>query len=159
MDPNQETIDYTAVRRLQDSYADIVTRRAWSELEEIMRPNAPIILDTRTRPLMTFTGPVEIGNFIRDSIAHFSFFEFSILNSHVMLRQDDNANVAAARMYICEIRCDGTTGEWTRAYGIYHDRYERLDGQWWFAARRYHSLAREPESAVFPFPANVPHST
>jgi hypothetical protein len=156
MDPTtQEIVDYIAVRRLQDSYADIVTRRAWSELEEIIRPNAPILLDTRTRPLLNFTGPVEIGDFIRDSIAHFAFFEFAILNAHVMLNHDGNANVAAARMWICEIRCEQANGEWTRAYGIYHDRYERLDGRWWFAARRYHSLAREPESAVFPFPQQI----
>ena len=35
MEPElQETIDYIAVRRLQNAYADIVTRRAWAELHD-----------------------------------------------------------------------------------------------------------------------------
>jgi hypothetical protein len=151
----QETADYIALRRLQDSYADIATRRAWPELHEIIRPDAPIVLDTRTRPVMAFTGPQEIGDFIDDAIAHFSFFEFAILNARISLCHGGDPEVARARMYICEIRCEEATGEWTRAYGVYHDRHVRSDGRWWFAARNYHSLAREPESAVFPFPADA----
>jgi hypothetical protein len=40
---------------------------------------------------------------------------------------------------------------------VYHDAYERHDGRWWFAHRRYHSLARTaPDLAVFPFPDVTP---
>ncbi|MFO7592107.1 MAG: hypothetical protein R6X23_14650 [Acidimicrobiia bacterium] len=37
---------------------------------------------------------------------------------------------------------DADTGEWNNAFGVYHDRYRRVDGEWRFARRRYHSLAR-----------------
>ena len=41
MDLAQETIDYIAVSRLHHAYADIATRRAWGELDEIFVPEHP----------------------------------------------------------------------------------------------------------------------
>ena len=35
-------IEYTALRRLQNAYADVVTRRAWPELESDIK-NAPMV--------------------------------------------------------------------------------------------------------------------
>ena len=31
---------------------------------------------------------------------------------------------------------------WPIAHGLYQDRYRHVDGRWWFARRRYRSLAR-----------------
>lgn len=45
-------------------------------------------------------------------------------------------------MYINELRHDEASGRFTHAYGLYRDDYVRVDGQWWFARRRYQSLAR-----------------
>jgi len=49
MDPTRETIDYIAVSRLHAAYADIATRRAWAELDEIFVPEIPVTLDLRDR--------------------------------------------------------------------------------------------------------------
>jgi SnoaL-like domain len=152
----QETLDYIAVRRLQDAYADLAGRRAWSELAEIVLADAPISLDTRTQPALRFVGPQAVAEFLAPIVDRYAFFQFAILNTRVLVPHGGDGDAALARMTICEHRCDtgagDGTGEWTRAFGVYHDHCRRVDGRWWIAARRYHSLAREPESAVFAFP-------
>ena len=77
----QETVDYVAVRRLQDSYADIVTRRAWAEFHDIFVPDIDVVLDTRKGDLINAYGPDQVSGFIDAAIARFDFFEFVILNA------------------------------------------------------------------------------
>jgi len=149
-----ETVDYLAIRRLQDAYADVVTRNAWAELGDLFLGDAVIEVDIRRGAPLVFTGPTELGAFIADAIAKFGFFEFVILNAVIDVGAD-GTDAATARMYMCELRTDRATGEWVSSYGVYHDRYARRDGRWWFEHRRYHSLARtDPEgrSEVFDFP-------
>jgi hypothetical protein len=141
-EPAREADDHLAIGRLQARYADTVTRRAWEELAELFLPDAPVHIDTVSREPFDLTGPKEVGRFIGDAVERFSFFEFVILNSHVELGADDDPDAATARMFMCEQRLDGATGQWSTAYGLYRDRYRRVDGRWWFAARRYRSLAR-----------------
>jgi hypothetical protein len=145
-DPEQdqvrETVDHLAINRLQARYADTVTRRAWAELAELFLPDAPVHIDTVSREPFDLTGPDEVGRFIGGAVERFTFFEFVVLNSHVELGTDGDRDAAGARMFMCEQRLDGTTGEWSTAYGLYRDRYRRVDGRWWFADRRYRSLAR-----------------
>lgn len=150
------TESYIALRRLQNRYADIVTRRAWPELAEIFRPDCRLDLDLGDR-VATYTGPAEIGTFIGNAISGFSFFQFVILNTVIEI--DDPACVAAARMYMHELRVGREDGRRTDAYGVYHDRFERDGGgRWWFARRRYASFSRTaPQGAaedqvVFPLP-------
>jgi hypothetical protein len=145
----QETIDYIAIRRLQAAYADIVTRRAWPELARIFLPGAQVTVDTMNGSPLLLDGPEGVGGFISEAIAHFDFFEFVILNTVIDIDGDE----AHARMYIWELRHDPVGGR-SNAYGLYRDDYARLDGQWWFAGRRYQSLARTQTTdyAVFPFP-------
>jgi hypothetical protein len=60
---------------------------------------------------------------------------------------------------MCELRQTEADGRGSIAYGVYHDAYERHGGRWWFAHRRYHSLARTaPDLVVFPFPDVTPGS-
>jgi hypothetical protein len=151
-----ETVEYVAVRRLQDRYADVVTRRAWDELHEIMRPTCTLELDLGDRT-MGFDGPGAIGEFIGTELLRFSFFEFVILNTVVDVRLDDGT--AASRMYMQELRQNVEDGRRTNAFGVYHDSFERDDdGRWWFARRRYASYSRtavdgpEHEQVVFDLP-------
>jgi hypothetical protein len=146
---DQETVDYVAIRRLQAAYADKVTRRAWAELADIFLPGAQVVVDTMVGTPLVLDGPEGVGGFISGAIAHFDFFEFVILNTVI----DIDGDRASGRMYIWELRHDPVGGR-SNAYGLYRDDYQRVDGRWWFAGRRYQSLARTlpAEVAVFPFP-------
>jgi len=148
---DQETIDYIALRRLQNRYADIVTRRAWSELNRIMLPNIEIVIDRRNVAPLVVHGPEGIGGFIREAIAHFDLFEFVILNTVIEIDGD----TARARMYMWEIRHDPAAGR-SDAFGLYQDEHRKLDGRWWFSGRRYQTLARTQvaDYSVYPMPGN-----
>ena len=141
-----ETVEYVALQRLQSRYADAVTRRAWDELAGMVRPDCPIVVDVRHRQFK-LTGPAQYGEFIARQIERFSLFEFVLLNT--VMRIDVPEGVAAARVYMQEIRQNVSDGRRTDAYGVYHDRLERDDeGRWWFAKRHYRSFARTAEPRV-----------
>jgi hypothetical protein len=148
-----ETVDYVAIRRLQDAYADIVTRRAWGELDEVFLPATRVTLHRGSSDPLLLEGPRAIGDFIGNAIAGLDFFEFVILNTRVVLRHGNDDDAAVARVYMNELRHDGATGQWTTVYGVYHDAHRRVDGRWWFAERRYHTLARTGRAVdAFAFP-------
>lgn len=146
---SQETIDYIALRRLQNAYADIVTRRAWPELAKIFVPEAEVVIDRRDVAPLVLRGPGGVGDFIAGAIAHFDLFEFVILNSVIEIEGE----AARARMYMWEIRHDPAAGR-SDAFGLYQDEHRKLDGRWWFWGRRYQTLARTQvaDYSVFPLP-------
>ena len=148
----QEIIDYVSLRRLQNTYADIVNRRAWNELHHIFRPDITVSLDLLDQ-VIELIGPDEVGNFIGTSIAHMDLFEFVILNTVI----DIDGDSASARMFMWELRHDPEAGR-TDAYGLYRDQFVRRDGKWWFARRRYQSLGRVSEMGskcvTFPLPTD-----
>ena len=148
----QDTIDYVAITRLQNAYADVVTRRAWAEFHDMFLADAPVRVDTVTNAVIALTGPQEIGDFIGAAVERFEFFEFVPLSTRVELRMGGDADRAAARLYICELRQDAASGHSTQAFGVYQDEYRRVDGKWWFAQRNYQSLARSGRGEVFAFP-------
>jgi hypothetical protein len=153
-----EAVAYTQLRRLQSRYADIVTRRAWPELSEIMRADCVITVNLVDDEIH-FHGPQEIGDFIGGQLQQFDFFEFVILNT--VMDIDVAAGAASARMYMQEARQNLTDGVRSDTFGVYHDRFERDDDGWWFARRRYQSYARtnggeraegDADLTVFPLP-------
>ncbi len=156
---DQSTVDYLAISRLQATYADIVTRRAWAELHDIFRPDIVIEVDRRVGDPLRIVGPDELGRFVGTSLEDFSFFEFVILNSVIDVGTGGDPNVATSRFYMNELRLERADGRFTKVYGLYQDRYRRVDGRWWFDRRWYGTLARTsaPGSAAaldtFPFPA------
>src|SRR3954447_23837882 len=106
MDPLQETIDYIAVSRLHAAYADIATRRAWDELDEIFVPDIPVTVDLRDRDAYQFESRDAFRDFVSAAVDRFEFFEFVILNSRVYLEHEGNPDAAVARMYMSELRQD-----------------------------------------------------
>jgi len=147
-----EVVDYVALRRLQAAYADVVSRRAWPELEPLFVPQCEIIVDRRTLDPLILTGAAALGAFVGSAIERFEFFEFTILNAVIDTDPVRPSN-ARGRLWMCELRQDRESGQWSNAYGVYHDHYSREDGAWRFARRRYHSLARTaPATQVFAFP-------
>lgn len=158
MDDSQvrETVRYVAIRRLQNAYADVVTRRAWGELDGLFLPDAAVEVDTRAGEPFRLEGPQAVGEFIGHAISGFEFFEFVILNARVEIAPEPDDDRAAGRVYICELRQDAVSGRFSVAYGVYHDRYRYAGGHWWFEHRRYHSLARTSrDTEVFAFPDHL----
>jgi hypothetical protein len=148
-----EAVHDTGVRRLQHAYADVINRRAWPELDHLFLPDAPIVIDRRTGEPLRLIGGVALGEFIGGSVEQFEFFEFVILNAHIAFPDGAMAGTAVSRLFMCELRQDRTSGRWTNAYGLYHDRYTFDSDRWRFAERRYHSLARHGRDLdAFPFP-------
>ena len=153
---DHELLDYVAVCRLQAAYADAVTRRAWSDLDLLFLPEAPVQVDTVTGAPLEFVGSAGIGGFIAGAVERFEFFELVILNVHVIGEPpgvpDAHRNELRSRSFTCELRQERSNGHWTNAFGVYHDDLRRIDGEWRYARRRYQSLARTGRSEVFPFP-------
>jgi len=149
-----EAVNDTSVRRLQHAYADVVNRRAWPELESLFLPDAEVVIDRRAGDPLRLVGGKEVGEFIGTAIAHFSFFEFVILNAHIVFPDGPEVGSAVCRLFMCELRQD-ESGRFSTAFGLYHDRYAMEGDRWWFAERRYHSLARHGGVLdVFPLPAD-----
>ena len=141
-----EALAYVELHRLESRYADVVTRRAWDELADFVRDDCLIVVDVR-HTKFELTGPTEYGEFIDRQIQRFSLFEFVLLNT--VMQIDAGRGVAAARVYMQEIRQNVSDGRRTDAFGVYHDRLERGDdGLWRFARRHYRSFARNAEPRV-----------
>lgn len=145
----QETIDYIALRRLQSAYADVVTRRAWPELEGLFRPEAEVVIDRMDGEPLVLRGPRAVGDFISKAIERFDLFEFVVLNTVI----DIQGERASARLYMWEARHDPIGGR-SDAFGLYRDEHRRIDGRWWFSGRRYQTLGRSlgAQLSVFPLP-------
>ena len=151
---DRQVADHLAISQLQSAYADVINRRAWPELVELFLPDAAVRIDTVSRDPFVLAGPDQVGEFIAGAIERFAFFEFVILNSRINLAVDGDADRAAARIFMCEIRLETASDEWSTAYGVYHDRYERSPAGWRFARRDYQSLARTT-GEVFEFPHHL----
>lgn len=149
---DDDALAYLAVTRLYAAYADVVTRRAWPELDALFTPDAPIHVDRVNLPPIELRGAAGLGRFVAESIERFEFFEFVILNHVVRVR---GGGTARGRLYMVELRQERDSGDWSNAFGVYHDELVVSDGTGRFAERHYQSLARKtgPQRAdVFPFP-------
>ncbi|QXC59600.1 nuclear transport factor 2 family protein [Aquihabitans sp. G128] len=154
-DDLQQTVDHVAISRLQQAYADVVTRRDWPGLYDLFTRDATVDLDLVTRPALHMDGPGELGTFVGQAIERFEHFQFVILNSHIELWPDGDRNVATARVFMAELRQVNSVDGRDDAHGLYRDTYRRIDGRWWITARRYRSMARFPSGEVFPLPPDL----
>ena len=151
--PEPDDLDYVGIHRLHAAYADAVSRRAWSELDGLFLPDAPIRVDTVTGDPIEAVGAAGIGGFIAGAVERFEFFELVILNVHV-LPGGEGSDERESRAFTCELRQEASNGHWSNAFGVYHDDVRRLDGRWRYARRRYQSIARTGRAEVFPFPSD-----
>jgi hypothetical protein len=147
--PEQDALAYLAITRLQNAYADVITRRAWPELAALFTPDAPVHVDMVTLDPIELVGPEQIGEFIGTAVSRFDFFELVILSAVVDVQSETEA---VGRFYMQELRQDAASGGWTDAYGVYHDRYAHDGERWRFAERSYQTLARTSRFETFPFP-------
>jgi hypothetical protein len=134
----EETVCRVAIQGLQGAYADSVNRRSWRELSALFLPDARIELTTLKQQPLVLTGPEALGRFIAEFVERLDFFQFVLLNSRLELRLDEDA--ALGRHFICEYRWEQASGRFTQVFGVYRDRYRRIDGRWWFEHRAFDPL-------------------
>lgn len=147
----EEMASYIAIQRLLAAYADTVNRRAWGELPELFLEDATIDVIPLKKPPLTLAGAEALGRFIDAAIERFDFFQFVFHNSRLQIELEKN--LARARNYISEYRRETASGEWTQVFGVYHDRYRRIDGRWFFEHRAFSPLASwGSDNRVFDFP-------
>jgi hypothetical protein len=147
---DEDLVGYLGVTRLISAYADVVSRRAWDELDGLFEPETLIEVDTVTAEPLRFRGPGEFGSFVARSIERFEFFEFVVLNTVIDVA---SPSTATGRVWMVELRQDRASGGWSNAFGVYHDTYAASASGWRFAERHYQSLARTGRFKIFPFPS------
>ena len=128
-----DAAEHVALLDLQRRYGDVVSRRAWDELADLLAPECALHLALRDgdRALL---GADEVIGFVSSAVAAFDVFLFSVQNAVV-------GPGPTGRMWIHELRWDAD-GERTDAYGLYEDEFVRgADGRWRFASRRYTSIS------------------
>ncbi len=136
-DALKETLDWVAIRRLHARYADAVNRRAWSELEELFLPEAVVRIELPRQEPIEAVGPEALGRVIGEAVRRFDWLQFVVLEAVIEGQPGTPDDEAMGRIYMVELRLDAKTGQETKAFGLYQDRYRRTDAGWRFAARRF----------------------
>lgn len=143
-----DDLAYLAITRLLGAYADIATRKAWSEFAPLAAPDARFTFDTKNG-VFEVVGAEAFGEFGAQSLERFTFYEYIPLNHVVKV---DSPTTARGRVYSFEVGEDRETSDWSTYYGLYHDDYVHVDGAWRFARRHYQALARRTNDHLDWFP-------
>lgn len=133
-----ETACRVAIQALLAAYTDVVNRRSWSELRSLFLPDARIELTTLKQGPLVLTGPEALGRFVAGFVERLDFFQFVLLNARIEPGPD--ADSALGRHFICEYRWEKVDGRFDQVFGVYRDRYRRVDGRWLFAQRLFDPL-------------------
>ena len=136
-DELQQTIDWVAIRRLHARYADAVNRRAWPELADLFLPDAVVRIELPRQEPIEAAGPEALGRFIDGAVQRFDWFQFVVLEARIEWPPDGPDDEAVGRIYMVELRLDAKSGQETKAFGLYQDRYRRTAEGWRFAGRRF----------------------
>jgi hypothetical protein len=146
---NDDGLSYLAITRLQHSYADIATRRAWNEVASLATPDARFSFDTHSGNAFDVEGPVAFGEFGANMTGSFTFYEYIPLNFVVTIGSDGTAK---GRSYSLEVAEIAETAEWIDFYGVYQDEYKVFEGTWRFARRQYRTFGRRTAGRLEAFP-------
>ena len=139
---------FLAVTRLLGAYADIATRKAWSEFPPLVAPDARFTFDTKSG-VVEVVGAEAFVQFGAKSLEGFTFYEYIPLN--VVVKADSDTT-ARGRVYSFEVGEDRESGAWLTFYGLYDDDYVQVEGEWRFASRHYQALARRTNDQLDWFP-------
>jgi SnoaL-like domain len=150
---DRELLAHVAITRLQGRYADIASRQAWSEVQSIVLPDATFSFDLGAGDVLAFVGPDELAAFGARACERFTFYQYIPLNTVVSLTSKHRAS---GRSYALEVGVDKANGEWTEFYGLYDDDYAVDHGEWRFARRHFHTLARRGGGKTRTFPPTSP---
>lgn len=127
-----DAADQISLRAVQHGYGDVVSRRAWGELDEFFIADCSLVL-ALGRGDETVQGADEIISFVSDAVSTFDVFVFEVMNAVV-------GPGLTGRMWIHELRWKD--GEQTDAYGLYQDTFAQDSlGRWRFSSRHYTSIS------------------
>ncbi|MGO8859493.1 MAG: nuclear transport factor 2 family protein [Acidimicrobiales bacterium] len=149
-----DPVAYIAIAQLQRRYADISTRRAWSEVVAIATPDCRFSFDTR-HGLYEIEGAAAFAESGAQLADRFTFSDFIPVNFVVTFGVDGTAD---GRSYCLEVAQERETGEWIEHYGLYEDEYALFEGTWRFSRRHYRTLARRTAAGpaeIFPLAAPI----
>ena len=129
--------DRLAIRELMDIYSDAVNQRdtalwasTWAEDSSWKLPVIP--------GMENVVGKENIVNAWQAGMAMFPFIFMSISVGDIQV----NGNTATVRAYTTEV-CTTLDGTEIRPRGQYDDQLVKIDGQWLFKERIFHSLYGE----------------
>ena len=105
----------------------VMVRARGESIEVLRAATIPVPPDLSAQDAAAF------GRFLDDVTKRFDFFQFVLLNARLELEPGGDA--ARGRLFICEYRWEKAAGRWTQVFGVYRDRYRRIDGRWWFDTR------------------------
>jgi hypothetical protein len=140
-DALRETVDWVAIRRLHARYADAVNRRAWADFEGLFLADAAVRIELPRQQPIEVVGPEALGRFIDGAVKRFDWFQFVVLEAVIEWPPGTPDDEAGGRVYMVELRLDAKTGQETKAFGLYQDRYRRTEEGWRFASRRFQPTA------------------
>ena len=146
---DEDAAAYLEITRLQRTYGDVCTRRAWDELADLCAPDARFSFDFGVGAPVELLGPSALTQFGAGAVERFSFYQYVVLNAVVTA---ETPTAAHGRVDVLEIGVDDATGQWQEFYGRYLDEYVRLDRAWRFARRQYGVTARRTDAGVDVFP-------
>ena len=129
--------DFAAIDRLLRRYADVMTHRAWDELDDVVTTDARLIFELPGGRTHEVVGPEELAAFGAAAVGQFAFYEYLPSNNVVTLLDGDRAEGRASCVEVGQ----GADGRWTDFFGHYDDEYVRCNGRWRIASRRYRCVA------------------
>jgi SnoaL-like domain len=139
---------YLAILRLQRAYADISTRRAWSEMSSVAAADARFIYHTQSG-VIEVQGADQFAGMGDQTAQRFSFNMLFPINSVVT---ECSGGRAKGRCYFFELAELKDSTEWLEVYGVYEDDYTQQEGGWRFSRREYRPLARRSGGRGESFP-------
>ncbi len=131
MEPVERLVAFQEIRQLASAYAYLTDAKDVDGIVELYVPDVRIS--------STLSGRPELHRLVSEALHAVGVTFLNVGTHHITLDDPDHAH----GVVYCKAEVqDGGVGSdrWVTQAIQYHDRYERRDGRWYFAANRRHYL-------------------